>query len=132
MAEKTVPEIKKDNATTLETTRTREQFYPPRVDIYDTSAGLEVLADLPGIEPENLKIKVEDGILTIEAKRVEGQSEPEDSYREFERVNYFRQFELSDEVDTERISADFTHGVLKLSLPRSERTRPRQIEVKVS
>lgn len=132
MAEKTVPEIKKENAPTLESTRTREEFFAPRVDIYDTDDGLELLADLPGILPDDLKIRVEEGILTIEAKRVEEKREVEYAYREFEPVSYFRQFELSDEVDQEKIGADFVHGVLKLHLPRAAKAKPRQIEVKVS
>ena len=56
----------------------------------------------------------------------------EPTYREYELVNFFRQFELSDEVDEEKISADLKHGVLTLKLPKAEKAKPRKIEVAVS
>lgn len=132
MAEKTVPEIKKETVPTREGTRTSDQFMPPRVDIYQTKDGLEVLADLPGIEKDAVNVRVEQGILTIEGKASESGNANNYIYREFEPVNYFRQFELSEEVDQDHIAADFRHGVLKLTLPRAAKAKPRQIEVKVS
>ncbi len=132
MAEKTVPEIKKETVPTREGTRTSDQFVPPRVDIYQTKDGLEVLADLPGIEKDAVNVRVEQGILTIEGKASESGNANNYIYREFEPVSYFRQFELSEEVDQDHIAADFRHGVLKLTLPRAAKAKPRQIEVKVS
>jgi HSP20 family molecular chaperone IbpA len=53
-------------------------------------------------------------------------------YREYELVNFFRQFELNDKVDQQRISAELKHGVLTLSLPKAEEAKPRRIDVKLS
>jgi HSP20 family protein len=58
--------------------------------------------------------------------------EAEPIYREFELYNFFRQFELSDQVDQEKITASLSHGVLRLYLPRAEKAKPREIPVQIS
>ena len=108
-----------------------ERYLPPPVDIYETEEGLVLLADLPGVAPNDLKVRLEDNVLTIQASP-KHLVEAEPLEREFELVNFFRQFQLSDEVDQERISATLNHGVLRLSLPRAEKAKPREIPVKIS
>ena len=132
MAEKTVaiPATQEMNAQP-EGTRTRERYASPPVDIYEMPDGLVVMADLPGITHEHLDVRVDNHILTIRAQAVRAQR-AEPTYREFELVNYFRQFELSDKVDESRISADLKHGVLILNLPKAEEAKPRRIAVAVS
>ena len=113
-----------------ERTRGMERFVPPPVDIYDSPEGLVLLADLPGVAPEDLKVRLEENTLTIQASPkhlVEGEA----TYKEFELVNFFRQFELSEEVDQEKISASLSHGVLKLQLPRAEKAKPREIPIQI-
>ena len=113
-----------------ERTRGMERFVPPPVDIYDSPEGLVLLADLPGVAPADLKVRLEENTLTIQASPkhlVEGEA----TYKEFELVNFFRQFELSEEVDQEKISASLSHGVLKLQLPRAEKAKPREIPIQV-
>lgn len=111
-----------------ETTREHERYAIPPVDIYETGDGLAVLADLPGIRPDGLSINVEEGILTIEGRY---SREGEDVYldREFELSSFYRQFQLSESVDTENIKAVLKNGVLNLTLPKSEKARPRQIPI---
>jgi HSP20 family molecular chaperone IbpA len=100
------------------------------VDIYETIEGLVLLADLPGVAPSDLEVRLEENILTIQGKAKHAvASEP--IYREFELVNFFRQFELSDQVDREKIAARLNHGVLILQLPKAEKAKPRQIPVQV-
>lgn len=131
MAEKTVPEIKKDSPVIQrEVTRNREYFATPLVDIYETREGLTVLADLPGVTKEGLKVQVEDGILTIEGKASTAEREGL-LIREFEPTNFFRQFELSESVAQDKIIAELKHGVLVLSLPKAEAAKPREIQVTV-
>jgi HSP20 family molecular chaperone IbpA len=134
MAEKTV--ARSDNpmpnqmGQSKERTRGMERFVSPPVDIYDSPEGLVLLADLPGVAPEDLKVRLEENTLTIQASPkhlVDGEA----TYKEFELVNFFRQFELSEEVDQEKISASLSHGVLKLQLPRAEKAKPREIPVQV-
>ncbi len=132
MAEKTVPVMKEEkNVVKREVTRHPEYFVTPLVDIYETDEGLTLLADLPGVEKDGLKVSVEEGILTLEGKVAE-RSRQGLLIQEFEPVNYFRQFELSEAVDQNRISAELKHGVLTLNLPKAEKAKPRQIEVHVS
>jgi HSP20 family molecular chaperone IbpA len=132
MAEKTVamPEQQKmDNRS--EGTRTRERYVAPPVDIYEMPDGLVVMADVPGVRHEHLDVRVDNHILSIRAQT--GHAHPDGlTYREHELVNYFRQVELNDKVDEDKISADLKHGVLTLTLPKAEAAKARQIAVTVS
>jgi len=132
MAEKTIPETKKEkDVVKREVTRNPENYVIPMVDIFETPESLHVVADLPGIEKSGLTVKVEEGILTIEGKTSLTKAQNHLS-KEFEPVNFFRQFELPEEIDQEKIGAELKHGVLNLSLPKLARRKPKNIEVKVS
>ena len=131
MPEKTVATTGgKQMAQSKERTRMQERYMQPPVDIYETDEGLVLLADLPGVSPEDLKVRLEDGILTIQAT-AKHLIDAEPIYREFELYNFFRQFELSEQVDQERITASLNHGVLRLYLPRVEKAKPREIPVQI-
>jgi len=130
MVERTVATPEAQKPTTTESTRNHERYVAPPVDIYETRDGLVVLADLPGVSQEALDVRVDNNVLTIRGHArhaVAGDS----VYREHELVNFFRQFELSDKVDQNRITADLKCGVLTLQLPKAEEAKPRQIEVRV-
>src|SRR5919109_177172 len=130
MAERTVatPEVQKPQMT--ESTRHQDRYVAPPVDIYETRDGLVVLADLPGVAKEALDVRVDKNILTIRGQARHAM--PSDmTYREYELVNFFRQFELNEQVDQQRITADLKYGVLTLHLPKAEEAKPRQIEVRV-
>lgn len=132
MAEKTVPATSSENPVVKrEITRNPDYFVTPLVDIYETAEGLTVIADLPGIDRDGLKVNVENNILTIEGK---SSSQPEKHYmlREFELTNFFRQFELPEMIAQNKISAELKNGVLTLNLPKAEAAKPRQINVVVS
>ena len=132
MAEKTVAMPDNQEVETQpEGTRTRERYVTPPVDIYEVPEGLVVTADLPGVTHEQLDVRVDQNVLTIRAQAGHA-SAAEPTYREYQLVNYFRQFELSDKVDQSKISADLKHGVLTLMLPKAEEAKPRQIAVAVS
>jgi HSP20 family molecular chaperone IbpA len=79
-----------------------------------------------------LDVRVENGLLTIQSRSGSASISGTPIYREYELVNFFRQFELSDKVDQQKISADLNHGVLTLTLPRAEEAKPKKIEVKVA
>jgi HSP20 family molecular chaperone IbpA len=132
MAERTIATPRQDTpSSSREGTRSQEQYVVPPVDIYETTEGLVVKADLPGVDKDGLDVRVENGLLTIRGKAAH--EAPGDSvYREYELVNFFRQFELNERVDQSKISADLKHGVLTLNLPKAEEAKPRQIEVKVA
>ena len=129
MVETTVP-TKDERATELTATREDSRFLVPPVDIYETGEGLTVVADLPGVEKSDVSIRVENGLLTIEG-RPSHQTTGTTIMAEFGLLKYFRQFELTDEVDQDKIQAEFKNGVLTVKLPKAEKAKPRQIEVKV-
>ena len=102
MAEKTVdmPDTQ-ERAIQPEGTRTRERYVTPAVDIYEMPEGLVVIADVPGVTPDHVDVRVDNHILTIWGQAAHGlPTEP--TYREYELVNYFRQFELSAKVDEQQ------------------------------
>lgn len=131
MAERTVPVPATQTAATREPTRSEEVYVAPPVDIYEDDQGLIVLADLPGVEPAALDVRVDRGVLTIQG-RANHLATGDPVYREYQLTGFFRQFQLPEEVDSGRISAELKHGVLTLRLPRSEAARPRRIEVRAS
>jgi len=107
--------------------------YVPPLDIHETPEGLVIEADLPGVPQDQLEVRVEDNVLNIYGKVK--WNVPEGARLVYEEVrpgDYFRSFILGDEVDTERIVADFTAGVLRLTLPKAAKARPRKIEVRAT
>jgi HSP20 family protein len=111
----------------------RTFVYSPALDIRETAEGLVLEADLPGVAPENLRIQVENNVLQIYGKV----SWPIPAgarlvHEEVPPADFYRSFILGDEVDTERIVADYHDGVLRLSLPRAPKALPRKIEVRTN
>jgi HSP20 family protein len=104
----------------------------PRADILEGEKEFRVLMDLPGVLRENLDLSIEDQTLWVKAERAETVPEGFESRRN-ERaghVTFSRTFSLGNVVSTEGISAEFKNGVLTISLPKSEKSMPRRIEVK--
>ena len=128
MKETTVPAKREE---TVPDTREEQRTLTPPVDIFENEEGLVVVTDLPGVEKSELDVRVENSTLTIKAKTA-GSVPVEPQYREYELLDFFRQFQLSDAVDQECIKADLKHGVLVLNLPKKEKTKPKQITVNVS
>ena len=105
----------------------------PPIDIFETEAGLVLRADLPGVTAESLELQVQDNKLTLFG-RVEFDAPPDDRLRhqEYPHGDFLRSFILSDDVDHDRITARLADGVLELTLPRAERTKPRKIPIKTT
>ena len=87
---------------------------------------------MPGVNKQGLEVTVEGNELTIIGRRASDVPEGELCYCESPQADYRRVFELGPDVDTSRISAEMQQGVLKLRLPKSEKAKPKQIEVKVA
>jgi HSP20 family protein len=103
----------------------------PPVDVFENEASITLLADLPGVQREQLHIRVDGDTLVLEATaRAGGPENMELVYGEAQCPAYRRQFTLSRELDTGRIEAQLRDGVLRLSIPKSEAARPRRIEVR--
>jgi HSP20 family protein len=111
-------------------TRDETLYIAPPVDIFESEDALIVVADLPGVDKDAVNIRVEDNILTIKGS---ASYNPRSSVlvEEFNLQGYYRQFQLSDEVDQSKISAESKNGVLTITLPKAEKTKPKQIKVKL-
>jgi len=107
--------------------------YVPDVDIYETSEGLWLWADMPGVDEKSISIDLTDNVLTLEGQvSLKDYENLAPVYTEYNVGNYVRRFTLSSEIDGDRISARMTNGVLELSLPKSERAKPRRIPITTS
>ena len=104
--------------------------FTPEVDIFETDNETVLMADMPGVAADGVKIDLVDSVLTIQGDIKPWEDADEaDVLVEFEIGKYYRQFNLSDAIDQERIEAKLDDGVLRLSLPKSERALPRRIAV---
>jgi HSP20 family protein len=114
----------------------REQTRPglvfrPDVDIVERADEFLVTADLPGVDEQQVDIRLENGVLSIRAGlAVEPEPEWRPLYDEYRVGSYYREFALSDRIDVNGIQASMKDGVLDLHLPKAERHRPRSIEVR--
>jgi HSP20 family molecular chaperone IbpA len=134
MAEKTIEKgTLPVNATgdAVQHTREDERYLIPAVDIYETDDGLILVADVPGLNQKGLTVRVEDDLLTIRGK-IAHQNRKNPTLREFQLADYWRQFQLGDRVNPDKIDAVLASGVLTLKLPWAEKDKPRQITVKVA
>jgi HSP20 family protein len=107
----------------------------PNVDITESDSGYRISADLPGLSREDIKVSVEDGILSISGeKKQEFEKKEKDRYYHFERSygKFCRSFSLPANVDNANIDAKYNNGVLEVLLKKTEETKPKAIEVKVA
>lgn len=100
-----------------------ENVLSPRVDIVETETGLEMTAELPGIDPKAIELDLDDDVLTLKAERKAEREEKDDKRRyhltERSTGTYMRSFTLPFTPDRDKITADFDKGVLKVMVPRS-------------
>ncbi len=128
MAEQTVATAAPQRPSTTEHTRNHERYVAPPVDIYETPEGLVVVADMPGVTQEELDVRVENNVLTLRAQ-ARHTTHGDRVHHEYDLANFFRQFELHEQVNQQRITADLKGGVLTLHLPKAEEVKPRRIAV---
>lgn len=108
-----------------------DTFARPEVDIHETAAGYVLLAEMPGVAREGLDITVEDNQLTLTGRRaVEPATKSEALLRESHGLDYRRVFDLSPEIDRDRITAGVEQGLVTVTLPKAQRAQPRKIEVR--
>ena len=104
----------------------------PRVDVIEDKSGITLYADLPGVPKDKLTLNIEADTLTIEGEvGLDTPAGMEASHAEISLPRYRRVFSLSKELDSEKISAQFEHGVLKLNIPKAEHLQARKIEIKL-
>jgi HSP20 family molecular chaperone IbpA len=103
----------------------------PTAVIYETEDALSVILEMPGVEKNNVDVRVEGGVLKVEGRldfsKYQGL---QPLYTEYNVGHYFRSFQLSSKIDRNRIEAELKEGVLALTLPKVEEAKPRTIQIK--
>jgi len=105
--------------------------FSPLCDIYETADELVLLADMPGTGPDQVDLKFENGLLTIYGRCA--QRRPESGravLAEYGVGDYYRSFEINEDIDAEKIAAELRNGVLTVRLPKLEAAKPRKIPVR--
>src|SRR6201997_2159035 len=119
-------ELEKKEETTIPA-----RIFLPTADIYETQDALSVVLEVPGVEKNNVDIRVEDGVLKVEGRldfsKYQGL---QPLYTEYNVGHYSRSFRLSSKIDQNKIAAELKDGVLSLKLPKIEEAKPRIIQVK--
>ncbi len=113
--------------------RTREsRCFSPRSDIYETDEAIIVVMDLPGVQKDNIDISLEKNVLTVTGfvllESPEGYTQ---AFSEYNVGDYERSFRISNQIEQAKIEAEYTNGVLRLSLPKAEAAKKRKISIKV-
>jgi HSP20 family protein len=105
----------------------------PATDIFEDADGVKIAVELPGLKPEDVKLTIENHILTIRGEKKQVAEEKTTRVHRYERSYgvFERSFTLPTSVDTDRVAASFEHGVLSVNLPKAEKAKPRSIEVRV-
>jgi HSP20 family protein len=106
----------------------------PIVDISETDAEYLIKAELPEVKKEDVKVTVENGVLTLQGERRQEKEEKGKKYHRVERSygSFVRSFTLPESIDESGVKAEYKDGVLNLHLPKSEKVKPKAIEVKVA
>ncbi len=105
--------------------------FVPAVDIYEDEHNIVLTAETPGVEEKDLDIRVENGVLTVSGERKMENEEKQDNFHRIERRygRFTRSFTLPPTVDTEDVKAEFNNGVLRITLPKREEAKPKQIKI---
>src|ERR1700720_524693 len=108
--------------------------WAPAVDIYETRNELVVKADIPDVNEKDIDVRVENNLLTVRGERKFEKSVSEDNYLRVERTYgaFSRSFSLPNTVNPEAIRAEYKNGVLTVTLPKREESKPRQVKVSVN
>lgn len=111
-----------------------EGAWSPKVDISETEHEVVVTAELPGIKKEDVKVNVQNNVLTLSGEKKQEKETKEKNFHRIERSygSFHRSFTLPMEVDTEKIGATYKEGLLKVTLPKAEVSKPKQIDINVS
>jgi HSP20 family protein len=103
----------------------------PAVDVQEDENSYLIKADVPGVEPKDIEIDIDKGVLTIKGHRESSKREEHDGYQRIERFSgeFSRRFSLPDSVDADNIEANSKHGVLEITIPKKSTEQARKITV---
>jgi HSP20 family protein len=118
-------EVEKKQESTIPT-----RAYVPVTDVFETEQALVVVLEMPGVGKDSVDVRIENEVLTIDGRLdFSNYDGLQPVYTEYNIGNYARRFEVSSEIDSDRITADLKDGVMTLVLPKAEKARPRRIAV---
>jgi len=122
------------NATPADESAAVTSDWLPAVDIKEEANGFVIHADVPGVEPKDIDVTLENGILTIRGERRVEAREERDGYRRVERVSgqFFRRFSLPDTAAADGVEAKYSNGVLEVRIPKQAQVQPRRIKVEAA
>jgi len=112
-----------------ENSRAERSYVSPAVNIFETKDGFVLEAEMPGVNKEGLEITLDGSALTLVGRRSDVAPQTEPIYQESRPTHFRRVFELDPALDTAKIDARMEQGVLTLSLPKTEKVKPRKIAV---
>jgi HSP20 family protein len=106
----------------------------PAVDVFEGKDAVKIVAELPGVKAEDVKLSLENNLLTIRGEKKQEAEVRNERVHRYERSygTFERAFVLPSSVDGEKISAEYRDGILTVSVPKSERARPREIPVRAA
>ena len=106
----------------------------PPCDVFEDKNSVKIVAEIPGVSAEDVKISLENNLLTLRGEKKQHAEEKSERVHRYQRSYgiFERTFSLPTTVDPEKIDAQYSHGVLTVTIPKAERARPREIPVKVS
>jgi HSP20 family protein len=107
--------------------------WTPAVDVFEDKDAVKIIAELPGVKPAEVKLSIESNVLTLRGEKKQVAEETTERVHRYERSYgmFERSFALPNTVDADRVEARFENGLLMIHLPKVERARPREIQVKV-
>jgi HSP20 family protein len=113
--------------------RGEEGEWLPSLDVAETKNELVVKAEVPGMDPKDIDISLSDGVLTIKGEKRQEKEEKEADYHVVERSygSFLRSVQLPKEVQSDKISASYKNGILRVTLPKSEEAKKKEVKVKV-
>lgn len=113
---------------------TNQNAWSPAVDLKEEANRFLVIADLPGIQEDQIELQLENNFLTIHGKREENTEEKDKSYLRKERVQgqFHCRLQLPETADENKVSASYQHGVLTITIPKKEVAKPKKIKISVS
>ena len=105
--------------------------WSPAVDIKEDENGFTIVADIPGVDPKDIDVHMENGMLTIKGERESEKKEEQEGYKRIERSygSFYRRFSMPDSADADKIKAESKNGVLQITIPKQEKVQPRKISV---
>ena len=103
----------------------------PAVDIKEEKDRFVIIADIPGVDPKDIEVHMENGMLTIKGEKETEKKEEREGYKRVERSygSFYRRFSLPDTADAEKITAKSNNGVLEVSIAKQDQMQPRKISV---